>query len=127
MVKLALDSSIIIEYLRTGKGEIKSILLDESIPLANLVIPAIVVFELFRGHSMKKVNSENQVNSLLSQIEIAPLTDTIARYAGKLDRDGTVSGNDALIAATCLDLGIPLLTLNTKHFKSIPKLLLWPI
>jgi predicted nucleic acid-binding protein len=36
-----------------------------------------------------------------------------------------LSDDDLLIAASCLEYGIPLYTLNKKHFERVPNLRLW--
>jgi predicted nucleic acid-binding protein len=37
-----------------------------------------------------------------------------------------VAANDARIAACCIAAGVPLMTLNLKHFEAIPGLTLLP-
>ena len=62
----------------------------------------------------------------LRQAEVRPITETITFRATELMETMTLSHGlqmgDALIAATALEHGIPLLTGNVRHFAAIPAL-----
>ena len=62
------------------------------------------------------------IEHLLAILVRIPVTSVIARRAALLGRTRKTRLPDLLIAATALELGIPLLTKNTKDFKGIPDL-----
>ena len=62
---------------------------------------------------------------------VLPYDVTVARVWGRLVADCEavgipVAANDAWIAACCIAAGVPLMTLNRKHFEVIPGLTLLP-
>lgn len=70
---------------------------------------------------------ERSVNALLGAFSTVTVTEPIARRAGALRREysRSHSGNglgDYLVAATALEHGLELATLNTRHFPMVPGL-----
>ena len=86
-------------------------------------ISAVTYMELAQG-CRDQAELERFKNALTGRgTQIAPLTESICERAMRLiDRHALVDGlqlGDALIAATALELGLPLLTANIKHFSPI--------
>lgn len=120
-----LDSSVVIEYLRTKKGILPSLItLDESGDI-ELIIPSIVLFELWRGSSMKSISAQRVIEDLLSEFPVISIDAAITKSAGEIERNGFSKGNDALIAACCLSEHAQLATLNPKDFARVPHLIIW--
>lgn len=118
-MNIFVDSSYLIEVLGNRKA------LDSS---CNYFINPIVYSEVLYGllyikkteEAFKKFLSLNNIDLLV----IDQLTSSIYTNL-KLDlfkKGKPLPDNDLLIAATCLEYSIPLLTLNKKHFKRIDKL-----
>lgn len=121
-MKLVIDTSIIIDYLRGGiKWEefLKGV--DRE---SELFLPTGVVFELYSGQSTKKPSVSENILNLLKKFEAVDLNAGIAKRAGELCRDigRHISPLDYIIAASALDMGGTVVTLNRKHFEQIPGL-----
>lgn len=124
-MKIVIDSSILIDYLRGG---IKWQEFLESAPQnAELFLPTIVIFELFSGKSAKKAQVATAILALLQQFTPIELTAAISQRAGELYKGSHIDAVDYIIAATALELHASVLTLNTKHFQQITSLNLYPL
>ncbi len=121
-MKLVLDTSIIIDYLRGGSlWEIVLTKIDKS---AIFYIPTVVIYELFSGKSTRNIKVIEKINIFLKYFERIELTEKIAKHAGQLYRDDKpkIGAADYIIAAAALSIGASVLTLNQKHFQEIPGL-----
>ncbi|HZS47641.1 MAG TPA: type II toxin-antitoxin system VapC family toxin [Blastocatellia bacterium] len=90
------------------------------------VINTVVWVELIQGSKSKLV--VGQLRQYLSKIPIIHFDlqisfETMRLIEAYSGSNGLLLG-DAIIAATCLVYGIPLLTLNVKHFNFVPGLVL---
>lgn len=119
-MKLVIDTSIFIDKLRGGKrwddffnG------LDDTVELN---LPSIVIFELFSGLSSRKAQISLKISSFRKFFNEIDLTSEIARRAGEINRDtpGNLDLPDYIIAATAMEIGAQVVTLNRKHFEKIP-------
>ena len=120
MVKVLIDSSVIVDYTRAGIGALPQILLLKTARKAEVYIPTTVILELWAGDSMTKESEVVKVNRLLAPLKIVDLTKQIAKKAGELVRLGQIdSFQDAAIAAIALYLGAQLATQNRKHFEKV--------
>ncbi|WP_292827138.1 PIN domain-containing protein [Nostoc sp. JL33] len=78
----------------------------------------------------RKKNSQKLIEKLeiiLDSIEILPLTHPVEQYYAEIRTDleqqgKPIGGNDLLIAAHSLTLGLTLVTANTREFSRIPNL-----
>ena len=126
-MKVVVDTSILIDYIRGGDKWITFIQeLEEG---SELYLPTIVIFELFSGKSTKVPAHTTEILYFLRQFHRIELDETIAKRAGELYRD--INQNfqvpDYIIAASALSIGGSVLTLNHKHFQQIPALDLYQI
>lgn len=118
-MKIVVDSSIIIDYLRGGKKW------DEFIDYAprgvQLFLPTVVIFELFSGNSTRNVRKLQEMIAFISELQRIDLNEDIAGVAGELFRDAKIKiqAADCIIAATALEIGATVVTLNRKHFEQI--------
>lgn len=122
-----IDSSIIIDYLRGGKKWDE--FTDFAPREAQLFLPTVVIFELFSGISTRNIRRRQEMITFIDQFQRIELTEDIARVAGELFRDAKIKmeAADCMIAASALDLGAEVVTLNTKHFAKIPGLSLYSV
>ncbi len=126
-MKIVVDSSILIDYIRGGERWVKFI--RESEEELELYLPTIVVFELFSGKSTKAPEHEKEVHKLLKNFQLIQLTTDIAKQAGEIYRDvsSSLGVADYLIAASAISINGQVLTLNQKHFKQIPGLKIYEL
>lgn len=126
-MKLVIDTSILIDQLRGGTRWEN--LLSNIEKEAELFLPTIVIFELFSGKSTIDKDVIQRINKLLSFFQKIDFSETIAERAGRLYRD--ISKNlevpDYIIAASALEIGGTVVTLNRKHFEQIPHLSLYSL
>lgn len=117
MAKRALvDTDVLIDYLRGHpKAKTKLLGLDE------VVVSVVTVAELYAGARGNKEHRD--IANLLAECEQLPIGELIAKDAGLLKNRYFPSHGielpDALIAATALFHGLPLYTLNVKHYPMI--------
>lgn len=83
-----------------------------------LSISAVTVTELTGG---MRSHERSEVWALLAALHTEPVTELIARQAGRFMREfrrshSGIGLGDYLIAATAQERGLELATLNTKHF-----------
>lgn len=121
-MKLLIDTSVLIDHLRGGtvwKNILKRIKGNENI---ELYVPTIVIFELFSGHSTHQQVILYRIEDLLLDFQRIGLTEKIAQKGGELYRDLSfrLQVPDYIIAATALEEGAKVVTLNKKHFEKIP-------
>ncbi len=126
-MKVVVDTSILIDYLRGGKKW--EMFIKEIDDGTELLLPTIVIFELFSGSSTKSLAKKFDVIDLLKQFRQIDLDEAIARVAGELYRDvkQTLEVPDYIIAASALSINAQVVTLNQKHFAQIPNIHLYPL
>lgn len=114
-----IDSNVFIRIHR-GDTDLRETL--EGLPHA--VINTVVYFELLCGEPSKRRFEGMQKR--LDSCELVHLNETICEKAIDLVRKFEYSKGmdypDALIAATCIEKGFVLYTLNRRHFNFIPDL-----
>ena len=122
---MILDTSIIIDHLRQIKTKESYLLkLAKKKPKEELAISIISIQELYEGKSTKNERKEQCLLATISPLKILPYTYEIAQLAGELARDHScpIELADAAIAASAVQNGAPLFTLNKKDFKGIKRL-----
>lgn len=126
-MKIVVDTSILIDYLRGGKRGVQFIEEIEGDEDSELFVPTIVIFELFSGQSTKSPIIVTKILNLLKFFQRIELTEEVARLAGGLLRDTKqrIQVPDYIIAASALQVNATVATLNQKHFVQIPNLNLY--
>lgn len=114
---IAADTSSLIAYLRNESGKDVA-LIDEALQGKHLVLPPVVLTELLSAPDLP-----SRVAALLLQVPLLELTDGFWERAGKtrarvIARKQRARVADALIAQSCLDAHIPLITRDKdfRHF-----------
>lgn len=82
------------------------------------VISAVTVMELYALSGMSP-EEERRIDEAVQHLNIVPVDIFIAKRAGILARTRKRGKADLIIAATALELNIPLLTNNIRDFKNI--------
>jgi len=114
-----LDSNILIEVLK-GKAKLKK---SENYFISPIVYAEVLYGFLYIGKKVRQFDNFLEK----SQIEIVQVGRKTAEIYTKiklaLNKKGMpLEDNDLLIAASCLEYGLPLVTKNLKHFMRIKKL-----
>jgi predicted nucleic acid-binding protein len=109
---ILLDTDILIDHLRGHRR------LDLANPA--WTISAVTRCELFSGRNA----DEMRLSRVLDGLDELPVDRAIAQAAGRIRRAGQLHVADALIAATALEHGMPIMTRNRRHFERVPGLTL---
>ena len=122
------DTSVLIDYFRK-KDKNKTLLRELALGNFSLKISVITEYEVFVGATADQLGYWEQ---MLEYMQVLPLTSREVRLAASLQaqlkRHRTqVALPDLFIAATPLEAGLPLATLNKKHFEALPGIRLYPI
>lgn len=116
MSRVLLDSDVIIEWLR-GHPPFVQRILDLIEGHAQLFWTPVSIAEILAG---SRKGEEDTVANLFLLLEALPITADIGRKAGlylkTYQKSHGVELGDSLIAACALTEGLPLWTLNKKHY-----------
>lgn len=117
MKKLVVDTSVIIDFLRSNNKE-NSLLYK--LAEEDLYISIVTHTELYAGKSVWE-NSEarESLEKVLSGMSFITLDKRISERAGYIKSYSNISIMDALIASTTIINSMELITLNTKDFEKI--------
>lgn len=125
-MNIVVDSSVIIDFIRAGVEYLPGLLDFAEKGEIKLLVPTVVVLELWSGKSMELVKNRQRVDLILASTERMNLTENIAKRAGTLLREEQVSGGfDAVIAASVLESEAYLATGNRRHFSRVKNLKLF--
>lgn len=113
------DTSLLIEYVRKQKKE--QTLFYRLSQENTLFISAITEYEFLVGRNLKNAAF---TETLIQQLQVLTIDSRIARLAVDVhdslkQKNKIIGTNDIFIAATALHFGIPIATLNHKHFSHI--------
>lgn len=108
---ICFDTNIIV-YIANGT------LGEDIIGNEPIIYPSIVYIESLGYPSIKSIE-EQRIRELCATLTVAPLTDNIIENAIKLRQDKKISLGDSIVAATALENGSQLWTVNIKDFEHI--------
>ncbi|MEB2341212.1 MAG: type II toxin-antitoxin system VapC family toxin [Flavobacteriia bacterium] len=122
-----MDTSVLIAYFRK-KDKSRTLLRKLALEDHSLVLSVITEFEVFVGATEAQLGYWDQ---MLEHMDVLPLTSREVRLAATLQanlkrRRIQVAMPDLLIAATAMEAGLPVATLNKKHFEALPGIKLYP-
>ena len=127
-MKLVFDTSILIDYLRGGNRWNDFL---ETVDKENteLYLPTVVAFELFSGKSSSNAYIIKKILNITMLFKLIDLSWSIGKKAGEIYRDyiPTLQVTDYIVAATALEVGATVVTLNQKHFDKIPGVSIYPL
>ena len=126
---ILIDTNIIIDFLRKQNKQ-QSYLWKVKEADFNCIISTITVFELYAGAISSR--HKDDLKKLLKWLDIHPLTAKIAELSAELYKDlkaknQVIEFRDIFIGATAIEMNIPLLTLNEKHFIRIKGIRIYDI
>ncbi|MGI8608945.1 MAG: type II toxin-antitoxin system VapC family toxin [Candidatus Dormibacteria bacterium] len=112
MPEVLVDTDVIIDHLRGHRR-----LPDDVVAAYSTVTRC----ELFSGGDDAAV-----IRTLLDALVEVDVDRVVAETGGAIRRKHGLTVPDALVAATALGLGVPLVTRNARHFRAVPGLLVRP-
>jgi predicted nucleic acid-binding protein len=113
-----LDTTVLIDLLR---GKPQGIAIFRQL-LASGHVPATSAINVGEVYSGVRPHELNNVQRLFAEMEIYPVSFSIAKHAGELRNSAARKGitlelDDMLVASTALEYGISIITANIKDFK----------
>ena len=120
MVKLLLDTNILIDHLR-GEPLATKLLQDIETGRARGSISVITEAEILAARALSR-QQLREIDALLSILPKLAVTSRVARTAAHFARSYAIELADALIAATASVAHATLVTRNLKHFRPIKEL-----
>lgn len=129
MSKIILDTSLLIDHLRGKSSNFKEIERCRIKGELEVLLPNIVIVELFAGRQARRKRTKQILEQLISGIEIVGLTRESAKRAGNLIRKYTQIPDpfDFLIGAIAIEEKAEVATHNQKHFKEIREVKLFDL
>jgi tRNA(fMet)-specific endonuclease VapC len=120
---ILVDTSILIDYYRkTDKAN--TIWMGLVKQGYEFVISAITKYELFSGATESQLTFWNDVLQIVSVIPFdSSCVDTAVTINQQLKRK-QIAIADLFIAATAVNIGLPIATLNKKHFERVDELII---
>ncbi len=116
-------------FISLFSGHLPTIQALQKIGSEKILLPSLVVMELVRGMNTKR--DLNAMNKKLKNYNLIHIQQSSSIIAMTLLQNFKLSHNleipDAIIAAICIDSGLPLFTYNAKDFQFIPGLKLYKV
>lgn len=121
MVKVVVDTSIIIDYLQQRSEYFLKLEEAKLSGRLELLIPYVVVVELFAGEDAKRKKTREAIELTLEDIVLVDLDRASAQKAGEIIRKyPQIPGPiDAIIAAIAMEHEAQIAAHNIKHFQQI--------
>lgn len=121
--RLCLDTNSLIDYLKGREPGASAV--EKAVKTYNCYVPSISVYELLFG--IARAQREIGEQALLGMMTVLSLDGAVAKRAAILHaelirKNQDIGIKDVLIAATCLEHGVPILTANERHFSRVPGL-----
>jgi len=122
-ISYLIDTDWIIHYLHGNEEIVRRLI---SLREDGLAISIISLAELYEGiyYSTDPAGNENALQEFLTGVSVLGMDDEICRIFGRergrlRQQKKMVSDFDLLIASTCLNYNLTLLTNNRKHFEMV--------
>ncbi len=116
-ISCLVDTDIVIDFLR--RREYARDLLLHWTGLGLAAISVLTHIEIFQG---MRPREEEQISLLFNSLLSIPIDELIARRAGAIIKEQRAQGStigiaDAIIAASAMQMNVPLLTNNVGHYQ----------
>ncbi len=126
---ILIDTNIIIDFLRKQNKQ-QSYLWRIKEADFNCIISTITAFELYAGVISSR--HKDDLKKLLKWLDLQPFTIEIAKISAEIYKDlksknQLIEFRDIFIGATAIQIDIPLLTQNEKHFTRIKGIRIYDI
>lgn len=127
MIKIFVDTDILIDYSKGCGRLLEKLLREQKEGKIELCLNPVVIAEFFTDRNLKNKDKFAQACDFFNFFSVIEVNKKIGLLAGELLRENKTSFlGDALIAATCLSANLKLATGNQKHFAKIKNLEFYP-
>lgn len=117
-MKCVVDSDILIDILRQqekAKNFVKTIMEDGDTAHISVLTEA----EVLSGEDCKVSDKKERTEELFSLFRVVDVTRALVRKGAGLRREHGMPLHDAIIAATAMEMDVPVYSRNRKHFRKI--------
>lgn len=127
MVKVIVDTSILIDHLKNRSTHFLTLIEKKLSGEIELFIPYIAIIELYAGEDAKQRKAREEIAKTLEGTIFIDLTLSSAQKAGELIRvyKQIPDPLDLIIAAIAIEQDAQVATHNKKHFEQIKELKLY--
>lgn len=127
MVKVIVDTSIIIDHLKNRSTHFLTLMEKKLSGEIELLIPYIAIIELYAGEDARQKKAREKIAKTLEGTNFIDLTLSSAQKAGELMRiyKQLPDPLDLIIAAIAIEQDAQVATHNKKHFEQIKGLKLY--
>lgn len=120
MKKIFIDTNIIISYTKDYFIYLKELIEKQKNGNVILFVNPVVVAEFFTDKNLNNGKKFKLAKEFFHNFTSLPINNAIGIIAGELLRNNsTVAIGDSLIAATCIENNLVLMTNNQKDFKKV--------
>lgn len=120
MKKIFIDTNIIISYTKGYFPYLKKLIEKQKKGNVVLFVNPVVVAEFFTDKNLNNSKKINLAKNFFHNFTSLPINNAIGIIAGELLRNNsTVAIGDAIIAATCIENNLEIMTNNQKDFKKV--------
>lgn len=123
MKKIFIDTDVIISFTKGHAPFLKEIIREQRNNNIELFINPVVVVEFFTDRNLNDKRKYKLAERFFQNFTALSINRRIGLTAGELLRNGLASAiGDTLIAATCIENSLELMTNNQKDFKKVKDL-----
>lgn len=120
MKRIFIDTNIIISYTKDYFIYLKDLIEKQKKGNVVLFVNPVVVAEFFTDKNLNNNKKLKLAKDFFHNFTSLPINNAIGIIAGELLRNNsTVAIGDAIIAATCIENNLELMTNNQKDFKKV--------
>ncbi len=126
MKKIFIDTNIIISYTKDYFIYLKELIEKQKNGDVTLFVNPVVVAEFFTDKSLNNKKKLKLAEEFFHNFTSLPINNSVGIISGRLLRNNyTFAIGDALIAATCIENNLELMTNNQKGFKKVKGIKFW--
>lgn len=121
MSNVVIDTSVVINHLKGSSDDLKQLLTLQNQDRIRILIPYIVIVELFAGQEVKRKADRQKLEKIIGRFVAVGLSMDSSQQAGDLIRvySQIPGANDLIIAAIAIEQEAQIATHNRKHFEQI--------
>ena len=120
MQRVIIDTNILIDHSKGKSNKLKELFELKKLRKAELYLTPVVIAEFLADDKLISAKNKQKAISFINLFDIVNITKKIGLKAGDLLRNGNVNHiADALIASSCIEGRLGLVTRNEKHFNRV--------
>lgn len=120
------DTDVLIDFTKGHDRLLAKLLKEQLQGKIELYVTPVNIVEFLDDQHLKEPEKRQEAQKFLHLFSVCECTRSIGVLAGTYMREKkTLFLGDAMIAATCVEVNMPLVTRNRRHFSKIPDLIFY--